>query len=231
MTASLSDLKTQVLALCDCPVDGFISPAELTFTINDSYSELWDLAVTKYEDYFTTNFLFSIASGQDGYTMPVGVYKLRGIEKQITGPTDYFTLPKFNFLERNKWNSNIGMIGIGGFQYVAYDWVGGRVKIIPTANASGNYQMWYVPSCPTLVNDSDVIAYDLQRWSAYIVIDAAMRCLIKEETNVDYLMVQKDKLIARIDGAAINRDAGQPERVTDISVLGENWGGVYRGWL
>jgi hypothetical protein len=230
LTALLSDIKSQILAQCDMVVDGFGDDADLIPKINDSYSELYDLLVTKFEDYFTTNFTFSIASGDDGYNMPMGIYKVMGVDKQITGPTDYITLPKFNFMERNKWNSTIGLIALNGFPLVSYDWVGGRLKIIPAANASGNYQMWYVPSCPELVNDSDSILYDLQRWSTYIVVDVAIKLMVQEESNADYLIMQKDKLIARINASAINRDAGQGERVTDIANMGGFFGGRYRNW-
>lgn len=227
MTALLSDLKTQILALCDQPGYGFITSPELTFIVNDSYSELYDLVVAKMEDYFTVNSTFTIVSSDDGYNLPVGIYKLRGVEKQFNGPNNYVSLRRFMFADRNKWNNTAGVF-IGGFCDVCYDWVGGRIKIIPAGNAAGNYQYWYVPSCPILVNDSDSILYELQRWSAYIVIDSAIRILTKEETSADYLIIRKNELIARINASAMNRDAGNVERITDTnSVQYSGWRGAW----
>jgi hypothetical protein len=228
LTALFSDLKEQILGQCDMNDAGFVPSVDLGTVVNDALSELYDLVATKYEHYFMNNLTFTIPSGDDGYNMPVGVYKLEGVDKQFTGPSDYMTLPKFNFLERNKWNNTQAYFN-GGFYSVAYDWVGGRISIIPATNAPGNYRIWYVPSCPILVNDSDAIPYDLQRWSSYIVIEGTIRCLAKEESNVDYYLMKKNELIGKINAAAINRDSGQSDRVTDIGNVNGWWGGRNRG--
>ena len=54
-------------------------------------------------------------------------------------------------------------------------------------------------------------------WEEYIVIDAAIKCLQKEESDVSVLMSQKSAIAKRIEAAAENRDAGEPSKVTDVS--------------
>jgi len=52
-------------------------------------------------------------------------------------------------------------------------------------------------------------------WTEYIIVDAAIKCMQKEESDTSVLMAQKQALIARIEAAAANRDAGNPAVVSD----------------
>lgn len=54
-------------------------------------------------------------------------------------------------------------------------------------------------------------------WDEYILVDAAIRCMIKEESDIQPLLVQKDGLLKRIVEASSQRDAGEPMRVTDVA--------------
>lgn len=66
--------------------------------------------------------------------------------------------------------------------------------------------------------DDDLDIFDgINGWEEYIIIDTAIKMLVKEESpTVAELMAQKQNLIARIAIAAANRDAGSPKRITDI---------------
>lgn len=61
---------------------------------------------------------------------------------------------------------------------------------------------------------------DFNGWSEYVVIDAAIKCLIKEESDVTVLLAEKAAIKKRIEDMAANRDSGEPECVTDVN----------RGW-
>ena len=52
-------------------------------------------------------------------------------------------------------------------------------------------------------------------WTEYMIVDAAIKCMQKEESDASVLMAQKQGLIARIEAAAANRDAGNPAVVSD----------------
>jgi hypothetical protein len=49
-----------------------------------------------------------------------------------------------------------------------------------------------------------------------VIIDAAIKCLQKEESDVQVLMAQKAAMKRRIEVAASNRDAGSPLSVSDV---------------
>lgn len=62
-------------------------------------------------------------------------------------------------------------------------------------------------------------------WEEYLVVDAAIKALQKEESDVSVLLAQKALLQRRIESAATNRDAAEPARVVDVTVTD-----VYGGW-
>ena len=53
-------------------------------------------------------------------------------------------------------------------------------------------------------------------WDEYIIIDSAIKMLLKEEADVTALLLQKNQLRERIITESQNRDAGEPEVVTDV---------------
>jgi hypothetical protein len=61
-------------------------------------------------------------------------------------------------------------------------------------------------------------------WTEYVIVDAAIKCLVKEETDPSALMATKAGLIKRIEEAAGNRDVGAAPTVADVYGPGSNDG-------
>ena len=53
-------------------------------------------------------------------------------------------------------------------------------------------------------------------WDEYVIIDSAIKMLLKEEADVTALLLQKNQLRERIITESQNRDAGEPQTVTDV---------------
>lgn len=213
MTTTLSELRDLVLQRCDMVNSNFVSEAELNAWINQAGDCLFDLIVSRYEDYYTTSFTFTIAGGQDGYTIPDAVYKLRGLDYQLGG--DWVTLHTFTFEDRNRGNRQINR-ALLGLTNIKYRMVGNRIMIIPADQAPGTYQAWYIPDFQPLIADNQGLPIEHERWKEYIIADAAIKCLLKEESDPSGLMAEKAEMEKRILNMAQNRDAGSPERVQDV---------------
>jgi len=227
---TLAEIKTQVRQRTDMPV-GFITDSEMNSMVNGSLSELFDLVVSRMEDQFLNSITFTVASGQDGYTTTGAIYKIRGLDKSINGITDWASVPKFVFAERNRVNSSTAssLWGSSLIPMCAYDWVGNRIKLIPGSNASGTYQLWYVPMFTQLVFDPDILDSTISQWVEYIIVDCCIKSLAKEQTDATIFVMAKQLLISRIEAMAANRDAGMPERISDVTGAygGRGWGGYY----
>jgi len=190
----------------------FISDSELTGYINSSYAELYDILVSKFEDYYSSTASFSITTGNT-YALPTDFYKLRGVDFAIDA-NNWISLTKFNFNEHNRLNDNRSFRRYDK-RSIKYRITGDTLYIEPSDNAIGTYLLWYIPVYTPLVGLSATVN-GMNGWEEYIVVDAAIKMLLKEESSTTALEREKQALLTRIANAASNRDPDQPERVSTV---------------
>ena len=205
--------------------NNFISDSELSSYINHSIAELHDMMVQSYgSDYVVNQALYTIIMGNDpdndGTSIPIATmipsndfYKLVGIDAKINSQ-DWSTLRPYSFNERNRFQ-RFGVWDRLGITSLRYRMIGNTIRFVPSQTSYIPIRIWYIPVAPILVNDTDTLD-DLNQFSEYVIVDAAIKMLQKEESDPSILMAQKQQLKRRIEEAAQNRDAGKPESVSDI---------------
>lgn len=213
MSVTLLQLKTRARERADQVNSNFVEDSELTNYINASIAELYDLMVAAYgSDYFLSSSNFNIVANTDTYNLPADFYKLMGVDINIDN-NNWFSVRPFNFNERNR-NQDITW-GLLNGPSIRYRLLGSTIKFNPVPDSAYSARLWYIPKAAILTADSDVFD-DLNQWAEYVVVDAAIKMMQKEESDVSVLMKQKQELKRRIEIMAENRDAGQPESVSDI---------------
>ena len=214
MAITLAELKTQARQMADMEQSQFVTDAELTNYINFAIAELHDLLVQTYgSDYFLESVEGTTTSGTANYALPADFYKLRGIDVRLNG-TDWFTVPPFNFNERNKYE-RFGSWTLLGISNIRYRVMGGNLKLTPTPDSNVDYRLWYIPVASKLSADTDSLN-DVNQYSDYVIVTAAMKMRHKEESDIRALAAERGRIVERIEQAAQNRDAGQSEQITDI---------------
>lgn len=212
----------------------FVTTPEWNVYINQSYFELYDMLTTLYEDYYIAPALMLTTDGVTQlYPLPNGTnyngaipfYKLMGIDCGLDNSGNaWVTLKKFNFISRNRYvYPNISSTFLGVFN-LQYRLLGNNIELIPTPSANQILRVWYIPRMTQLLQDTDIVD-GVSGWTEYIAVDAAIKALQKEESPVDVLMAEKQMLIDRIQSSAMNRDAGQPDTISNTRSWGERWGG------
>lgn len=75
-------------------------------------------------------------------------------------------------------------------------------------------------------------------WEEYVIIDAAMKAMTKQEEDITALLIQKKAMKDRIEGMSEGRDAGQAHHVSDVMGINSSWddsggfgSGSGGGWL
>lgn len=210
----------------------FVTDTEWNSMINQSYYELYDLLVQKYgNDYYVApplqipldnraNQTYPLPDGVN-YSAAPAFYKLMGVDLQLyAGTNNYLTLHPFMFSERNKFASP-NFAALQGVLRPNYRLQGNNIALIPVSPSGISMRVWYVPRLVELVSDSDS-ADGISGWDEYIIVDAAIKALQKEESDVSVLFAQKQALIARIEAAGENRDQGAPQTISDVA--GGPWG-------
>lgn len=234
----LGSIRLQAQQRADRVNSNFVTTAEWNNYINQSAFELYDLLVTLYEDYHIAEpFIFQTDGQTTNYPLPNGVltnfngtvakpyYKLLGMDLGLTNNDNaWVTLKKFDFIQRNRYvYPNITSTYMGVFN-MRYRVMGNKVNFIPTPSGGQYVRMWYIPRMERLLKDTDMLD-GVSGWTEYVIVDAAIKAMQKEESDVSALMMQKQALIERIEASAMNRDAGQPDKISSTRNDGSgNWG-------
>lgn len=215
---TLAELRTAARQRSDMVNSTFVSDAEFNSYIQLSCYELYDLLVQKYgDDYFVKASPSAISTDgiNDHFSLPTDFYKLLGVDLLLSGSgatARYLSLRPFNFSERN--SAGPGFVA-GPRTNLRYRLNGSKLWISPFPPSGLSLVPQYVTTftAPT----ADGTSVDMPGgWLEYVICDAAIKALQKEESDVSFLMAQKAALIARIESAAENRDAGSPATVADV---------------
>lgn len=214
MTITLATLRTDVRQRADMENSQFVTDAEVNGFISSSYGKFYDLLVTKFADYYVDDPIeFTLSAGEDSYTLTSTFYKILGLDLKV-GNNEYRPLRIFTFEDRNHRSASDVLRGI--HPQVRYRILGNKIRFTPADRAQGTYRLWQVPRAATLSDDADTID-GINGWEEFIVLDAAIKCLSKEESDTSELTRQRNEIQKRIEDAAASRDIGQPERITDVS--------------
>lgn len=226
MAKQLSELRAFVRQYADMTNSTFVTDSEINSYINSSGAELYDLIIQHYgDDYFMSSTTFNTVADTDAYNLPEDFYKLRGVEAQIDGG-DYVSLERFNWNERNRYNNTGGVLTTMNTPALRYRLRGSQVIFSPTPDAVIGIRLWYVPLFTELTVDSDELQ-DVNSWYEYVVVDAAIKCLRKEESDVSVLLAQKQMLEERIRRSAPNRDAERADSIQDVY---NTYANIEDGW-
>jgi hypothetical protein len=224
-TVTLSALRSSVRQRADMVNSQFITDAELNGYIQASYYELYDLLVEKYGDnyYVATPYSFSTDGTNYQFALPTDFFKLLGVDLQVSsGSGDYVTLHPFTFAERNRY-AVPNQRSLYGVTNLRYKLNGNNLWLNPLPSSGQTVRVWYVPRATVPATDAATID-GISGWEEYVIVDAAIKCLQKEESDVSVLMAQKAQMRARIESIAANRDAANPATVADSSDYGLEWG-------
>jgi hypothetical protein len=219
--ATRKSIRDRAKRRADQENQSFISNAEWNDYIDEGLSELYDIIVSRYEDYIVSDVDITLVPGQDAYTLPTDFYKTIGVDflqGSALGPDAVrYRLTRYAFRERNIYretylHSGLSLVG----PYYEYRIEGNSLKLIPTPG-EGVVKLWYYPQAPVFTNDTTAInLVFVQGWEEFIVLSAAIKAMAKEESDPAVLIMQKDELKNRIITMASDRDVGEPNRVTDV---------------
>jgi len=249
---SLAQIRLTAQQRADRVGSNFLTLPEWNSNINQSMYELYDLLITVYEDYFVATpaqftssggnvnqtYLYPLPDGQlsftngitgtPGYIAPP-LYKLLGVDLGLnTANNAWVTIEKFNFIDRNTFIYPNTASTIYGVFNLRYRLVGDNIEFIPTPSSGQFIRLWYYPRLKQLLQDTDLTSSSISGWIEYVIVDAAIKALQKEESDVSVLMAQKQALIKRIEDAAQNRDSGRPDTISN-SRQTNSWGGFGYG--
>lgn len=205
----------------------YLTTDEWNFNLNQSANELYDILITKFGDqYFLALPVQFNANGTAVYSLPDGsnysnapaLYKLAGVDVGVDPSNQqWFTLPRFNWIDRNRY-ATLQLSGtVQSIYGLAYCPWGNNLYFIPNPQAANVFQLWYVPVLTQMLLDTDMMPFSISGWSEYVIVDAAMKAMQKEESMEKWASLAQSKaaLLERIETTAANRDVGQSNTISN----------------
>jgi hypothetical protein len=238
---SLGAIRLMSQQRADRVNSNFVPLPEWNDYIRQSCYELYDLLINTYEDYYAADPLsFTTDGSTQTYPLPNGAnydgaeafYKLLGVDLSAnSGQNGWVSVKKFMFADRNKYYFPNTASQAYGVYNLAYRLFGSGIQFIPNPTSGQTIRIWYAPRLPALLQDTDVTTISISGWIEYVIVDAAIKALQKEESDVSILLAQKAALKVRIEAGAQNRDAGQPDTISDTRASADSaWGGYGNGF-
>lgn len=242
---TLGQIRAAAQQRADLVNSGFVTTQEWNSYITQSAFELYDLLVTAYQDYYLAPPAMFLTNGQDNaYPLPDGItqflspdgsaltakpfYKMNGVDVGLSNNNNaWFTLQKFNWNDRNNFvypQLNSTILGVFNMSYRV---MGSKIEFIPVPSANQFVRLWYIPRMAQPLADNDILD-GISGWTEYVIIDAAIKAMQKEESDCTVLGMQKADIIKRIEDASANRDASIADTVTNNRSFGSRYGS--NGW-
>lgn len=214
MAVTLEYLREQVLERADMVNSKFISPELLDAFINQSAKKLYKRFVLKSPENVQEAVSFSIDGTSDDYDLPATVLLLIAVDYQAGGR--WRDMKTFLFNERNRYQT--------GSANIRYRVIGKKIRFVPRAPAQ-TLQLWGVLKWVDLVDADDTIDW-AQDFEEFIIVDAAIKCLDKEESDANELRSERASLAKDIEEFFSSKDAGHSERIQDVTGSGYSHSGL-----
>lgn len=225
---SLSTLRTRARRRAnrekDDPTNGFVTDSEANDLVNQSWRKLYNLICDRYQEQYCSTVQFNITGATDTYSFATigadNFYKALGVDMLVSAGGQYWQpLKRFNLAERGFGNPLAPLVvGVPGMYPLRYQIRGDSVVFMQPV-PSATVRLLYIPVAPVMTLDTDTID-DVNGFSEYITVDAAIQMMIKEDSDTMNLERQLQRELERIITSASNRDAGSPSTIADTSEYG-----------
>ena len=202
---TLAQLRDAARKRADIEGSQHITDPELNEDINASIAALHALCVEASEDDFATTAAITTVAGLATYT--VTLYKVRSV--QIVDQGYVRDLDRFMLADLPRLtNSVYGGTGAP----TMYRMIGGKIMLAPTPQAAYAVTVYGVAASADLAIDADTLD-GRDGWEEWVVVDAAIKCAIKEEQDIRDMVTERDRVQARILSQMRSLDQGRPPMV------------------
>jgi hypothetical protein len=213
----LSALSARTLQTSNLEGAGaFITPDELTNYINGSIAEWVDevRGTTWNGTYSRSSYTFSTTSNRQLYALPPDFLSLLSVDVHITQGSPVISAVAYQEEQRNIFRNYPAASAWGLLRPVFYQLQDGNISFIPVPQGAYQVTLNYVPTAPVLSDPDDHID-SINGWDEFIVLDAAIKCLIKagELATIQELKDSRERQRERIRAMAPRRDQHTAERV------------------
>lgn len=208
---TVAQLRTKARRRADQETTARITDDELNDYLSSAYTELYEYLAKAGLAYFESTQAIT-STGVATVALPADHFQTIGVDYQLDTQR-WVELANLQGQERNLFNQ-------AGSRSLAYRLVGGSLVFYPTPPTGQVYRHIYVPAPADLTLDAQTVD-GVSGWEELIVINAAIRCLAKDESDTAPLERERDQLRARIAAVAEDREQSHTHHVQDVESYGD----------
>jgi hypothetical protein len=216
ITVVVSDLIQEVRDLSDQNSSQFVTDAEITRYLDKSYRDMYIRIVQQNSNFFETTQTYTVNGAQDTYPLPTDFYKLCGIDLNTSADIS-ITLSPINRNQRNI-NKNVFSVAWNNTPW-RYRISAENIIFTPVPLTTATFTVWYIPDPTPITSTTQTLVLTPSTIVDYLVIDSAIKCLQKEESDTSNLLTDKQLMIENILQACATQDDSFPLRVTDMTTI------------
>lgn len=194
---TLTDLLTRVRQRADMENSNFCSDDEITHYINDEIFDMYARMVNVDDGkLFATVSPTLVKVGNNAYQLPSNFMRLvdvniytgsRWVPAYEADPQDYLSLQTRQYT---------GDYDVRYFLQLNQDQGRYELFLFPSKLVA-NIGVRYIKEAPRLTVGTDTLKWP-SNWHETVVLGAAVKCLVKEESDPSALMVDRDRAAARV---------------------------------
>lgn len=193
----------------------FMPDTEVIDNVNTSIGKWWDLVQgTTFAGQFNRNpWNITTVQGQSLYSLAPNFARQLSVDAYIVGNLTPISASPYQEENRNLWG-NLTFTGWVYGQPILYQIQGQNISFRPFPQGSQTVTVNYIATAPT-VSSSDDCFDSINAWEEFIVLDAAIKCALKDGQLdlIQTLQGLKEEERQRILAAAPMRDQGSPEQI------------------
>lgn len=175
--------------------------------INEAHQKLHGMLVDALGEEYVESINNITTTGADSYALPSDFYKL-----YAAGVIDGDRVRKMQQFTRGEQYKYLDTRTVNVPRYRI---VNRTLRLAPNIATGKVLYISYAPNATTLSVAGDTVDYP-NGWERFIVIDAAIQALMKEESSVTTLVAERDRIIQEIEATKEQRDLANPTKVVDV---------------
>ena len=203
----------------------FITDSEIISYINASIADWYDLVrLTTFQGQIArSSWPILTTANTSLYALPQNLSSVISVDANISGNSYAISAMPYQEEQRNMFKL-LPFVGwsFGAVQSVWYQIQDTNINFLPTPTAGYNVTVNYVPTAPVLSNPQLDWLNSINGWEEYIVLDVAMKCLVKtgNANMVGVLAQERSRQEQRILKAAAQVDMNASEGVHESEAYG-----------
>lgn len=208
------DLIADVRHRANMEGSDFVSDDEILEYLNQERAELnWHLRLNEGQPHDFKSTPIAVQAGTVSYPTPSDFWELLGAQAVIGG----INREMEPFMEAEAPSLQNTQLIIPYTATPRYRVRGPTIDVLPSTQTF-TMTIRYVP-CALRMKRAQVPADSMDGWNGYelaCIYGATATCLAKEESDPSFYAGLKERILRLVDALAAQRDAGHPERVTDV---------------